>query len=65
MGLFSKLFGGAPTTLEAIYLKQKYDLASFAKATGVSESTLKKYLDSKLEDIPTRTKNKIEKVLNG
>ncbi len=65
MGLFSKLFGRTPTTLEAIYLKQKYDLASFAKATGVSENTLKKYLNSKLEDIPTRTKNKIEKVLNG
>jgi len=65
MGLFSNLFGGNPKTLEAIYLKQKYDLASFAKATGVSENTLKKYLNSKLEDIPTRTKNKIEKVLNG
>jgi len=65
MGLFSNLFGGTPKTLEAIYLKEKYDLASFAKATGVSENTLKKYLNSELEDIPTRTKNKIEKVING
>jgi DNA-binding LacI/PurR family transcriptional regulator len=40
-------------------------LKSFAKATGVSVNTLKKYSDSKLEDIPTKTKNKIEKVLNG
>ena len=65
MGLFSKLFGKTPSTLEAMYTKQKYDINSFAKASGVSVSTLKKYADSKLEDIPTRTKNKIEKVLNG
>ena len=65
MGLFGNLFGKSPSTLEKMYLKQKYDSKSFAKATGVSVNTLKKYSDSKLEDIPTKTKNKIEKVLNG
>jgi len=65
MGLFGNLFSKSPSTLAKMYLKQKYDLKSFAKATGVSVNTLKKYSDSKLEDIPTKTKNKIEKVLNG
>lgn len=64
MGLFSNLFGKKEQNLQQKFWALGYDLESFSKATGVSINTLSKYLEFDVEDIPTRTKNKIAKVIN-